>query len=195
MNRKAETFFDAITLLREDLVEEAQNYVFRRKRSGWRNFGSLAACVALVISLGIVAVLPKGCGAGGSDMSGGALPSTSDNSSPSPADAPPSSEEPPYGSWNPADGAPQPPVGSTEPEQGEPSAEISFHGQVVQILADGLLVEPFDEFLADDGLIHVPTEELEELPEFYQGAHVHVFCGAVMFGEAEDVTAVWLLEP
>ena len=63
MNQKAEKFFDAITLLREDLVEEAQNYVFRKKRSGWKTLGSLAACMALVASLGLLAAMPRGCGA------------------------------------------------------------------------------------------------------------------------------------
>ena len=50
MNRKAEIFFDAITLLPEDMVEEAQVYTFRKSRTAWKKFGSLAACLMLVVS-------------------------------------------------------------------------------------------------------------------------------------------------
>ena len=44
MNRKADKFFDAITLLPEDIVEEAQDYRFRKRPAVWRKIGSLAAC-------------------------------------------------------------------------------------------------------------------------------------------------------
>ena len=187
MNRKAEKFFDAITLLREDLVEEAQNYVFQKKRSGWKKFGSLAACILLVMSLGMLAVLPRGCGgSGGSDM----------NSSSAPMESPPATSEP-SGSAS-ADGAPRPPDGNEEPEQGgNPAApaEVRFMGQVSEILEDGLLVEPFSDSLSYAGDLYVPTEGLEDLPAFYPGAVVEVLCGAVSDGAAEDVTEVWLLEP
>ena len=43
MNPKTDIFFDAITLLPEDVVEEAQNFRFRRKSSSWKKVGSLAA--------------------------------------------------------------------------------------------------------------------------------------------------------
>ena len=59
MNRKGETFFDAITLLPEGMVEEAQDYVFRKSRTSWRKFASLAACMMLVVSLGLLAALPS----------------------------------------------------------------------------------------------------------------------------------------
>ena len=44
MKEKAERLFDAITLLKEDLVEEAQDYRFRKRPAVWRRVGSLAAC-------------------------------------------------------------------------------------------------------------------------------------------------------
>ena len=195
MNRQAEKFFDAITLLREDLVEEAQNYVFQKKRSGWKKFGSLAACVMLVLSLGMLTILPKGCGAGGSDSSG--------NTSGAPMEAPPASNEvpPPSGSsdaGNSSDSAPRPPVGNNEPGQGSgpgSPAEVRFMGQVSEILEEGLLIEPFNDYLAVAGALYVPTEGLEDLPEFYPGAVVEVVCGEVTGGTAEGVTEVWLLEP
>ena len=197
MNEKAEKFFDAITLLREDLVEEAQNYVFHKKRSGWRKFGSLAACILLVMSIGMLAAMPRGCGSGGSDSSG------SMNSSSAPMESPPASNEAPplYGSGNdghPSDSAPRPPDGDDGPEQGgDPGnpAEVRFMGRVSDVLEDGLLVEPFSDFLSYTGDLYVPTEGLEDLPEFYHGAVVEIVCGAVSNGAAEDVTEVWLLEP
>jgi len=182
MNRKAEIFFDAITRLREDLVEEAQNYTFRKKRAVWRKFASLAACVMLVVSLGMLAALPKGCGsAGGGDSS---APMASDESEanvgapsgdgsmfPAPSDAPPSSE----------------------------AKQIEFCAQVLEVREDGLLVEPFDGLPADVERVRVPTAGLEDLPEFYPGGTVTVVCGSVSQGEgeavAEAVAAVWLTEP
>lgn len=50
---REEIFFDAITNLREELVEEAQEYVFRKH--SWRRYTRLAACLALtaILCLGI----------------------------------------------------------------------------------------------------------------------------------------------
>ena len=187
MNPKAEKFFDAITLLREDLVEEAQNYVFHKKRTGWKTFGSLAACIVLVMSIGMLAILPRGCGGSDSSM----------NSSGAPMESPPASSEP-SGDAS-ADGAPRPPYGHhEEPEQGGAPgtpAEVRFMGQVSEVLEDGLLVEPFNDFLSYAGDVYVSTEGLENLPEFYRGAVVDVICGAISGGAAEEVTEIRLLEP
>ena len=54
MNRKAEIFFDAITLLPEDMIEEAQEYRLRKNRTSWKRFASLAACLMLVASLSLL---------------------------------------------------------------------------------------------------------------------------------------------
>ena len=45
MNPKADVFFDAITHLREEIVEEAQDYRFRKETAVWKKLGSLAACL------------------------------------------------------------------------------------------------------------------------------------------------------
>lgn len=138
MNRKAEKLFDAITLLGEDLVEEAQNYVFRKRRSAWRTFGSLAACMALVASLGLLAALPRGCG-------GAAPPSGDMNSSAgapsSPAEMPPAaSEDTMYGDGSdaPGDSAPAPGGAPSAPEARQ------FTARVLEVREDGLLVEPLE---------------------------------------------------
>lgn len=77
MNPKTEVFFDAITLLPEDMVEEAQVYAFRKSRNAWKKFGSLAACLMLVVSLGLLAALPRGCG-GSAPAGNGAPPASCD---------------------------------------------------------------------------------------------------------------------
>ena len=53
---KAEILFDAITAVREDLIEAAQNYVFHKKPSAWRRYAALAACLVVVAGLGFGAL-------------------------------------------------------------------------------------------------------------------------------------------
>ena len=195
MNRKAEIFFDAITLLREDLVEEAQNYVFRKKRRGWRTFGSLAACAVLVVSLGMLAVLPRGCGAGsGSDMS----MNTSGNSSPPAGQtAPDVNGDMPYGGSD-MNGAAPPPA-PEEPEAAPGDGLVRFSGRVVEIFEDELLVEPVSTLPDGPELVRIPTGGLENLPEFYLDGNVTIVCEAVVWedGEAvaENVVILDLVEP
>ena len=57
--RKEEIFFDAITNIREDLVEAAQNYDFHR-RVRWERWAGLAACLALAAFLSLPFLLPSG---------------------------------------------------------------------------------------------------------------------------------------
>ncbi len=209
MNRKAETFFDAITLLREDLVEEAQNYVFRRKRSVWKKFGSLAACIALVASLGMLAILPRGCG--GSDSSSGANmnsspPQTSESSSP--AEMPPDATEDALcgdgstGSESPG-AAPSDPSGEEAPPpdtgMGGPAR---FNAQVLEILEDELLVEllPDEGLLVGASRVHIPTAGLDGLPALHPGDVVAVSCETFSLVDGEVIaeavgTEVQLLEP
>lgn len=94
MNRKAELFFDAITLLPEDLVEEAQDYAFRKSPARWRKFASLAACLMLVASLGLLAALPKGCGgaAPAPECSNSSGPPSGECAPQAPADTPADTE-------------------------------------------------------------------------------------------------------
>jgi len=187
MNRKAEIFFDAVTHLREDLVEEAQNYAFRKQGAGWRKFASLAACVALVVSIGMLAVLPKGCGSSGG----------SSNDTAAPAEMP-DFEGVPSGDGKPEESGNMAP----EPSDEVPSSEeerFEFTARVLEVLEDGLLVEPAEGLPADVGRVRVSTAGLEGLPEFHTGDTVTVTCSAVSREEgeaaAEGVTAVWLTEP
>ena len=134
MNRKAEIFFDAITLLPEDMIEEAQEYRFRKNRTSWKRFASLAACLMLVASLSLLAALPKGCGGGAPAPDFNTSPSGSSGDS-----APPRAEATP-------DGAPQdaPASSETVPDGGVETAR--FTTRVLEVREDGaaLLVEPLE---------------------------------------------------
>ena len=68
MREKAEIFFDAVTCVREALVEEAQRHVFRR-RSRRPQYLALAACAALAVCLGLFSLLPAGGGVQGKGIS------------------------------------------------------------------------------------------------------------------------------
>lgn len=65
MNR--DDLYDAITNIREDLVEEAQNHVFSNPGRKWKRFLSMAAVFALVIGAGSFGLflIFGGAGAGG----------------------------------------------------------------------------------------------------------------------------------
>ena len=201
MSRKAEKFFDAITLLREDLVEEAQTYVFRRKRSAWKTFGSLAACIALVASLGILTILPRGCGAGMDSSSSGSMnnssapPASSDSAAPSPDanvdvdDGSPSA-------------APSDPSGETAPPDVGMGGPAQFNAQVLEILEDELLVEllPDEGLLMGASCVHIPTAGLDGLPALQPGDVVAVSCETLYLVDGEVIveaagTEVQLLEP
>lgn len=182
MNRKAETIFDAITCIREELVEEALAHRFRR-RAGWRRVGSLAACMALVASLALVAALPRGCGgAGGS--SGSSL-----NGAPPPV----SSEQSPGAA--PSDG-PDFPAGA----DGREGVTILA---VVREVHDGwLLAEalPGGELSAPGDRLEVPTEDVEDLPVLEAGDTVEItFTGAAQeppgLVRLSNVTAIVLQQP
>lgn len=47
--KREEKLFDAITDVRDDLLEEALNYRFRSRRSAWRRWANVAACLVLVL--------------------------------------------------------------------------------------------------------------------------------------------------
>ena len=198
MSQKAEKFFDAITHLREDLVEEAQSYVFRKRRSGWKTFGSLAACMALVVSLGMLAAMPRGCGAANNDSSAPMTPAAS------PADENRGASggvEYGDGLANGDTAPPAEPSGEAPPDIGM-GGPARFSAQVLEILEDGVLVE----LLPDEGLllgasrVRIPTAGLEDLPALRPGDVVEVSCETLYLVNGEVIaeaagTEVWLVEP
>ena len=70
----AEKLFDAITEVREDLIDEALDYRFVRKKAiHWQRYAALAACLALVVCIGYLAANLRmgGMNAAGNDGSNG----------------------------------------------------------------------------------------------------------------------------
>ena len=71
--RGAEKLFDAITEVREDLVEEALDYRFQAKKAvPWQRYAKWAACLALVVCIGYLAA--------NLDLRMGGMNSTADSS-------------------------------------------------------------------------------------------------------------------
>ncbi len=169
MNPKAEIFFDAITLLREDIVEEAQDYRFRKKQSGWKTFGSLAACLVLIVSLSLLVLPMRGCGgsAPSMDMNSSGAPPMQSADACAPADEPASSEP-----------MPEPGEAPDTPEGGYGFVgvgPVQFTAAVIEIDDYSILVEPLeDEHLQNSyGRIVVVTRDLE-LPELAVGDEVRI---------------------
>ena len=194
MKPKTEIFFDAITLLREDIVEEAQDYRFRKKPAVWKKFGSLAACLVLIASISLL-MLPRGCGSSGgnADMNNSSAPMAPADSSGAPAG------EPETGAPVSGDPAPEPseaPAGG--PEYGH-EEQVQFTAVVIEINESSVLVEPLEgEQLRDSyGQIVVVARELE-LPELAVGDEIRItFDGWIAESEPAVITgaeAVELLE-
>ena len=163
MNPKADVFFDAITHLREEIVEEAQDYRFRKETAVWKKLGSLAACLCLIASLSLL-ILPRGCG--GSAPDNGAPPALNSSGAsvgdaPAPADAPADSEV----SGEPM---PEPQEPAAAPENGYGQIEEQqLPAVILEIREDSLLVESEGEQVV------VSTAGLE-LPALAEGDTVQV---------------------
>lgn len=195
MSRKSETFFDAVTHLREDLIEEAQNHKFRKKTAVWKTFGSLAACVVLIMSVGVLAILPRGCGG---SSGGGAGSDSSAPSAATPQEAPVSGDTapPPYGSGGSGG------VEETEPgsDGSAPSGAAELHqftAIVVEIRDEALLVAPIGYDSSRQCLI--PFADLE-LPALTEGDRIAVICakGPVFTSDPpviSDVRSIEKIDP
>lgn len=155
---KAEVLFDAITGLREELVEEALNHRFRR-RVRWERYAGLAACLALAVCVGWFGLMIAGGGMGGAGKSSdnGFSASSSTGGEVSGDTAPP-----PLGSE--AGDAPEAIPGDGENQE-------SFQASVVEILEGYILVEPLEgeavRGSADRIILH--NEAIRDLPELQVG--------------------------
>lgn len=169
MSGKSEKFFDAITHLREDLIEEAQNYKFRKRASGWKTFGSLAACIMLIMSIGVLAILPRGCGsAGGGADSSSSASAPADNAAPQ--DAPSTdTAPPPYGDVSgSASGEPGAAPGEEAPESNAPPAgaeHYRFTAIVIEVQDEAVLAEPVEYNSHQQVLIPFTNQEFPVLSE------------------------------
>lgn len=176
---KAEILFDAVSAVREDLIEAAQNYVFRKKSHVWRRYAALAACLAVVVGLGFGAVrlgLLSGMGGSGSDTNGA-----------SSGAAPESGETAGSGVTTGED------AGDSPEEAVE---ETTFTAAVLEVHDRYLLVEPLEgAVLASADRVTVSTGDLEDLPELSPGDVVAVtFAGPIQETYPAQVTEVLSVE-
>ena len=165
--RAADVFFDAITQIREELVEEAQQYVFRRRIS-WRQYaGAAAACLALALGLSLLIRSGGMGGSSGSDSGGGMAGGIEDS----------------------CDIAP-------EPSEPLPS-ERSFTANVLEILDGGSLLvvpQPGSGVWSVADRVTVPVGDLTELPDVQPGDRILVvYSGEAGADFVEGVTEIRLL--
>ena len=174
---KAEILFDAITAVREDLIEAAQNYVFRKKPSAWRRYAALAACLVVVAGLGFGAVrlgLLGGMGGSGSNTTGaadGAVPESSGETT--------------------SDTAGGDDTGDTG-DTGDAAAETTFHATVLEVHDGWLLVEPLEgeDILSSADRFMVSLAGVEEVPDLEAGEEIAVtFDGMIRESYPAQVTA------
>ena len=165
--RPADVFFDAITQIREELVEEAQQYVFRRRIS-WRQYaGAAAACLALALGLSLLIRSGGVGGSSGSDSGGGMAGGVEDS----------------------CDIAP-------ELSESLPS-ERSFTADVLEILDGGSLLvvpQPGSGVWSVADRVTVPVGDLTELPDVQPGDRILVvYSGEARADFVEGVTEIRLL--
>ena len=174
---KAEILFDAITAVREDLIEAAQNYVFHKKPSAWRRYAALAACLVVVAGLGFGALrlgLLDGMGGSGSNTSGaadGAVPESSGETT--------------------SDTAGGDTAGDTG-DTGDAAAETTFHAAVLEVHDGWLLVEPLEgeDILSSADRFMVSLAGVEEIPDLEAGEEIAVtFDGMIRESYPAQVTA------
>ena len=174
---KAEILFDAITAVREDLIEAAQNYVFHKKPSAWRRYAALAACLVVVAGLGFGALRLghlDGMGGSGSNTSGaadGAVPESSGETT--------------------SDTAGGDTAGDTG-DTGDAAAETTFHAAVLEVHDGWLLVEPLEgeDILSSADRFMVSLAGVEEIPDLEAGDEVAVtFDGMIRESYPAQITA------
>ena len=165
--RPEEKLFDAVTGIDEELVDSAQNYVFRKQTQPWQRVASLAACLLVMVSIGYGILLMGGVG--GSD--------SASNSS--------------TGDTAPVNGSAGGNAGisgdiddsADDGDQEEAAETVTFIATVLEMGDGYLLVEPVEEdpMLATADWIQVPTGDVTLPDGVTEGTVVRItFTGGVM---------------
>ncbi len=184
----AEKLFDAVTEIRDDLIEEAQSHVFpKHKRTiPYRRLAAMAACLAVV--LGLTAAIRSGVFYMGSPSSDGV---DSNGAGWTGGDS--------GSNWTGGDNENASTGESSPPEDAE---AITFTAVVAEVHDAYLVVEPPEGeelLLSTANRIEVPTGDLEELPALQVGDTVEITCtGEVMEtypARLTEVLSIEVLEP
>lgn len=169
--RPEEKLFDAVTGIDEELVDSAQNYVFRKQTQPWQRVASLAACLLVMVSIGYGILLMGGIGGmGGSDSASNSA--TGDTAAPE------------NGSAGGNAGISGDIDDSADAGDQEGAAEtVTFTATVLEMGEGYLLVEPVegDPMLATADRIEVPTGDVTLPDGVTEGTMVRItFTGGVM---------------
>ena len=145
--RQPDVVFDAVTNIREELIEEAQQYVFRRRISWRRYAGGLAACLALVLGLSLLFRFGGAGGSAPSGDSGGEGGNGAGYDTAEPGACPPG------------------------------AAEASFTADVLEVPEDGTLIvvpQPGSGIWSVADRVRVPTAGVPDLPDVQPGNQILV---------------------
>ena len=164
--RKAEIFFDAITNIGEELIDDALDYRFTKRY--WRRYLSAAACLALAATVCFGAIrmgLIDGMGGGGMNAS-------SDCAAPEQSVAESNSSASSSASSSTASGSAAEDGGAMN----DASAPAAFEATVLSVEENYLLVEPAEgeEILASADRFLVDITSVEELPEMAVGSRITI---------------------
>lgn len=153
-----EYILDALGLLDDDLIREAESCAVPRRQSSYRSWMTLAACLTVVIALGYVLTHVGGMGGGAAPEFSGTAPSAGGdntqaaeglwnqdesnggNTAPDPA-GPAASIGSPVDSVAPGTADPQEPAGGPE---GEQIFAVLADGTVYQATEEEVLLEPVE---------------------------------------------------
>lgn len=177
--REAEILYDAITGIRETIVEEAQDYRFQKRAPQWRRYAGLAACLALVVCIGYFA--------SHIGMKGGDNGASSNSAPPNASESAGSN-----GCAAPGDGSDQASGEMPGSSSGSLDQE-TFTAAVLEIHDSWLLVEPLEgeAIRASADRVEVPTGNLPDLPALAEGDLVTItYTGTVQESYPAQITGV-----
>lgn len=178
--REAEILYDAITGIRETIVEEAQDYRFQKRAPQWRRYAGLAACLALVVCIGYFA--------SHIGMKGGDNGASSNSAPPNASESAGSN-----GCAAPGDGSDQASGEMPGSSSGSLDQE-TFTAAVLEIHDSWLLVEPLEgeAIHASADRIMVSVSGLEGIPSLQAGDRVDItFDGVLLESYPAQITGVY----
>ena len=146
-----EYILDALGLLDDDLIQEAETCTIPKRQFSYRRWMTLAACLTVVIALGYVLTHVGGMGGGAAPELSGGTPSTSSGGATEATDGLWSQDESSGGNTAPDPAGPAASIGSPEDNAApgahdalEP-AEAPEEGQTFAVLADGTVYRATEE--------------------------------------------------
>ena len=172
--RKADIIFDAITNIKEDLIDAALDYRFPQKRIHWQRYMSMAACLALVVTVGFAATRLGISGGSSKSDCGGNM--TTDSAAPEAENQKGSASEE-SAIEDSATNSTTTDSDSTEDYKSEPLESVIFGATVLEVSDTWILVEPLEgeEILASADRFLVSITDVEELPKLKKGCEVVIF--------------------